>query len=249
MRSSHDPNPTQGEDHTRDDFTETCWTAVGLAGGHDGSASAQQALEGLCARYWTSIYSFLRRKGHRPSDAEDLTQSFFIGLIEENAFARAHPSRGRFRNFLLGALERFLADQGRWNRAQKRGGGQVMLSLDFRGGERCYLEEADPGLTPEQTYDRRWAATVLETAFGHLQAEFRQAGQVARFEDLKRFLSEEASEGDYEALAGRLGITRSAVGSAICRLRERYRELVQRTVLATVAGPAEMDKEFLELFR
>ena len=140
---------------TRDDFTETRWTQVTLAAGHGRSAAAQHALNGLCARYWRSIYSFLRRKGHAPSDAEDLTQSFFGQLLDESAFARADRTKGRFRNFLLGALERFLVDESRRHRAQKRGGGRFVQSLDFQGAEERYEQEADPGLTPEQSYDRR----------------------------------------------------------------------------------------------
>ncbi|MCI0541109.1 MAG: sigma-70 family RNA polymerase sigma factor [Verrucomicrobiales bacterium] len=243
-RSSGQSTPSR-----RDDFTVTHWTQVVLAANQDGSAQARQALEALCVRYWPAIYSFLRGKNYGPDDAADLTQGFFSHLLEENAIVRADRSKGRFRNFLLGALQRFLVDDQRRNSAQKRGRGRVGLALDFPAMEECYLEEADPGLTPDQLYDRRWAATVLETAFAELQAEFREADQSLRFDYLQRFLSEEASDGDYAAGAAQLGITAKAVSSAVSRLRERYRELVRRTVLATVSGPEEIDPEFRELFR
>ena len=233
----------------RNDFTATHWTQIVLAAGQNGSAPAQEALEALCVRYWPAIYGFLRQKNHSPEDAADLAQSFFGHLLSENALARADRSKGRFRNFLLGALQRFLIDESRRNTAQKRGHGRVVLALDFSAVEERYLDEADPGLSAEQLYDRRWAATVLETAFEELQAEFRAADQIARFDYLKRFLSEEVGDGDYEAGAARLGITPKAVSSAVSRLRERYRELVQRNVLATVAGPEEIGPEFRELFR
>jgi len=220
-----------------------------LSAQQDGSASARLALERLCSRYWPALYSFLRRKGYAPPDAEDLTQGFFTQVIEENAFARADRAKGRFRNFLLGALQRYLADEHRRSGAQKRGRDKVVLALDFAAVEACYQEEADPGLTPEQTYDRRWAATVLESAFADLEAEFREAGQAMRFEELKRFLSEEGCDTDYAAAALRLGIAPKAVSAAVCRLRQRYRELTRQTVLATVASAEEIDPEFRELFR
>lgn len=244
------PSPSgQAQPARRDEFTATRWTQVSLAANQDGGLGSRQALEHLCARYWPAIHGYLRRKGCAAADAEDLAQGFFAQLLEENALARAERAKGRFRNFLLGALHRFLADAARSNSAQKRGRNKVVLALDFADVEQCYLAEADPGLSPEEIYDRRWAAAVLETAFADLQAEFRAAEQSARFEDLKRFLSEEGSDVEYEAAAARLGLRPKAVSAAVCRLRERYRELARRAVLATVSGPEEIDPEFRELFR
>ncbi len=210
---------------------------------------AHQALESLCDRYWPAIYHYLRRKNHAPEDAADLTQSFFGHILESNTIARADRVRGRFRNFLLGALQRFLVDESRRSHAQKRGRDKVVRVLDFTAVEKSYLEESDPGLSPEELYDRRWATTVLETAFQELQMEFQEARQAERFNQLKRFLSEEAGEGDYDQCAARLGLTPKAISSAVCRLRDRYRELVRNTVLVSVSDPGEIDPEFHELFR
>ena len=245
-----DPEPSvQAVPSSREDFTATQWTQVLLAAKQDGSDDSRRALERLCARYWPALYGFLRRQGRAPADAEDLTQGFFAQLLEANAFARADRAKGRFRNFLLGALHRFLADEHRRAAALKRGRDQVVLALDFAAVEQSYLEEAGPALSPEEVFDRRWAATVLETAFAQLQGEFRAAGQAERFDFLKRFLSEEASAEDCTAGATQLGLSSKAVSSAISRLRERYRELVRRVVLATVSGQEEIEAEFQELFR
>ena len=240
--------PGQAESARRDEFTATRWTQILLAANQGGARASREALEHLCSRYWPAIYGYLRRQGKPAADAEDLTQGFFAHLLEENALARARPAKGRFRNFLLGALRRFLVDEGRRSGARKRGRDLVVLALDFAEVEQSYLEETDPGLTAEETYDRRWAATVLETAFADLQAEFHEAGQSPRFEELKRFLSEEGSDADYQAIAKRLGLRPKALSAAVCRLRGRYRELARRTVLATVAGPEEIDPEFRDLF-
>lgn len=234
----------------REDFTATHWTQVARAADQDGSRAARQALEALCTRYWPPIYGFLRRKNYSPEEAADLVQGFFAQLLEENAFARADRARGRFRNFLLGALQRHLADVQRRNSAQKRGRGRIDASVDVHALESSFRAEAvDPGLTPDELYDRSWAATVLDAAFTDLQEEFREAGQAARFEVLKRFLSDDAGEGDYAAVAATLGISAKAVSSAVSRLRERYRALVRRNVRATVSAGEELDAELQVLFR
>jgi len=233
----------------KEEFTQTQWTQVALAAMEDGSDAVRQALERLCSRYWSSIYGYLRRQGRLPAEAEDLTQAFLAELLASNAISRADRAKGRFRSFLLGALCRFLADGQRRSGAEKRGRNKVVLALDFAEAEKEYLEEADPALGPDEAFDRRWAATVLEAAFTELEAEFARAGNAARFAELSRFLSEPGDEADYAAVAGRLGVSPQTVRAAVCRFRERYRELVRRTVLATVADAEAVDSEFQELFR
>jgi RNA polymerase sigma-70 factor (ECF subfamily) len=235
--------------HRNEEFTQTQWTQVVLAALEDGSDAARQALERLCTRYWPAIYGYLRRQGRLPAEAEDLTQGFLAELLATHAFRRADRAKGRFRNLLLGALRRFLADEQRRSGAEKRGRNKVVLALDFAEVEKEYLEEAEPALGPDEAFDRRWAATVLEAAFTELEAEFTHAGKVARFAELSRFLSKPGNEADYAAVAGRLGVSPQTVPGAVCRFRDRYRELVRRTVLETVAGAEEVDSEFQELFR
>lgn len=232
-----------------DEFTATHWSQVALAAEQDGSVAARDALERLCARYWSSIYGFLRRQGKTPADAEDLTQGFFARLLADHSLIRAERSKGRFRNFLLGALKRFLVDVYRQTGAGKRGRHKTVLAMDFAEVERSYLDCADPELTPEQAFDRRWAATVLEAAFAALEAEFRAEGESARFEQLKRFLTEEGSDEAYATVGACLGLSPKSVSSAVCRLRDRFRETVQEIVLSTVASPEDIDPELQELFR
>ena len=233
----------------REQFTATHWTEVAKAAARDGSGEARAALDSLCLRYWPAIYSFLRRRNHKPQDAEDLTQGFFAHLLEENAIARADRGRGRFRSFLLGALQRYLLIEYRREGAQKRGRGKLVFSMDFAGMEETYLENVDPTLTPDQAFDRQWAVSLLEGAYAVLEAEFRDAGQLDRFGQFRRFLSEDPEEGEYAALAERLGLTVKSISSAVARLRGRYREVVRRAVLATVSEPDEVGPELQELFR
>ena len=230
-----------------ENFTETRWSKVMLAGRGDSELS-RAALETLCARYWFPIYSFIRRKGSSPHDAEDLTQQFFARLLETNALANADRSKGRFRNFLLGALVHFLSNESRKERTQKRGGGQSPITIDLSTGEERYLTEPDPNLTPEECYDRMWASTLLEAAFQRLQTEFEKAGQQCRFDCLKAFLGKHQTRKDYEEATGKLNMTLKSVQGTVFRLRQRYRQLVRMEVAETVVLTEEIEQEIEQLF-
>ena len=110
-------------------FLTTHWSVV-LAAGHSDTPRAQAALEKLCRAYWFPLYAYVRRRGHSVEDAQDLTQEFFARVLEHRWLARADQAKGRFRTFLLTAMERFLANEWDKVRALKRGGGESPLSLD-----------------------------------------------------------------------------------------------------------------------
>src|SRR5688572_30669103 len=88
------------------EFTTTHWSVV-LAAGHSSGPGARQALEKLCASYWFPLYAFIRRQGHNPHDAQDLTQQFFVWLIEHKQLSAAGMEHGKFRSFLLAMLKHF----------------------------------------------------------------------------------------------------------------------------------------------
>ena len=205
-------------------------------------------MERLCTRYWESIYWFLRRQGKPPADAEDMTQGFFAELLSSHAFRRADPEKGRFRNFLLGALHRYQADVYRRNGAEKRGKEKVILAFDFEASEREYSEVADPTMSPEESFDRRWATALLNAAFADLKAEFARAGKSDQFVEFSPYLSGTGTDAEYVAMAQRLGISPKSVPSALCRFRGSYRESVLRLVLATVPNEEEVNAEFRDLF-
>ena len=138
-------------------FPTTHWSLVLEAGAGDDTA-ARAALETLCRQYWYPIYAFVRRQGRTHHEAEDCTQEFLARLLAADGVARARPERGRFRAFLLSSLRHFLANEWRKTQAAKRGGGVVIESLDWQDAEQRFAHEpADPGLTPEQAFDRSWA--------------------------------------------------------------------------------------------
>ena len=165
-------------------FATTHWSVV-LAAGHDSAPGAQEALESLCRTYWYPLYCFVRRQGFNTADAQDLTQAFLLHLLERKALKRVAPDKGRFRSFLLAALKYFLADESDKARAQKRGGGCAVVSLDEEGAEARYQREAADELTAEKLYERRWAMAVLDRAFVRLREEFTAAGKAALYDKLR----------------------------------------------------------------
>ena len=218
-----------------------------MSAGDDGSSRAAESLEKLCRGYWYPLYAFVRRSGRDAHTAQDLTQAFFERLLEKRVLARADPQRGRFRSFLIANLKNFLAND--WDRtlAQKRGGGQRMLSLDD-SAEALYLREPATNLTPERIYDQRWATTLLDRALGRLEEESGAAGGSREFKLLKNFITTPPGAGGYDVAAAELGLSTGAVAAAVHRLRSRYRELVRAEVADTVASPGDVDDELRHLF-
>jgi RNA polymerase sigma-70 factor (ECF subfamily) len=228
-------------------FATTLWSVV-LAARDGGSANSSRALERLCSTYWQPIYAFLRRKGHAPADAEDLTQGFFISLLEHDSLASISPERGRFRSFLLASLRYFLSDQLDRANALKRGGGRTPLSLDADSPEAFYARQATDGGTPENCFERSWADALLRRAQQRLREECVQAGKEALFDDLGPVRAGDR-ELSYADIAARHGFSENAARLAAFRLRQRYQELVSEEVRQTVATPQEMEEELRHLLR
>jgi RNA polymerase sigma factor (sigma-70 family) len=171
-------------------FTTTHWSAVLEAQGE--SPAAQEALEKLCRTYWCPIYSFVRRQGAATEDAEDLTQGFFALLLERKDLNTVRKEKGRLRSYLLASVKNFLADESRHAMAVKRGKGQPLIPLDeIRERERIDVERSDR-LTAEQIYERRWAFTVLEQVMARLREEYRSAGNLRFFDQMKEMLNRES---------------------------------------------------------
>ena len=239
------PNPVAGASHQR--FTQTRWSLIA----HAGDAShpdAAQALERLCRTYWPPVYGYLRRQGHAPADAQDLTQEFFGTLLRREAFSQADATRGRFRTFLLSALRHFLIDAHARSQAAKRGGGTAVVTLDTEEAERLYLETPAPDLSPELLYDRRWALSLLDAAVLRLREEHVAAGKLPFFDRLRGFLILQPEAGDYASAALDLGLKPGTVAVAVHRLRQRCRELLREELAETVADPNEAQEEFASLF-
>jgi RNA polymerase sigma factor (sigma-70 family) len=212
-------------------FPTTRWTLV-VAAADPCRKEARSALVSLCESYWYPLYAYLRRRGYSADEAQDLTQEFFIRVLEGRYLDRADPEKGRFRSFILTSLKFFVADEQDRQRARKRGGGEL-LPLEFSSGEGRYQREPAHDETPERIFERRWALSLLE---------FVHHGRLEHFERLKVFLLGQ-SDAPYAALALEMNTSEGALKVAIHRLRKRYRELFRQEIADTVADPADVESE------
>lgn len=230
------------------EFRTTHWSLVARAGDGPTEVSAT-ALETLCRAYWYPLYAYVRRRGFSSEDARDLTQGFFATLLAKNMVARADRERGKFRTFLLGSLNNFLANEWDKSHALKRGGGRSVASLDEKDAEDRYLHEPANELSPEKLFDRRWAETVLEIVFARLRHEFEAAGQAQRFDECKPCLLGDKLDFSYTDVAVKLGIGEPGVRSVVSRMRRRFRELMRAEIAQTVCEAGDVDEELQQLFQ
>jgi len=223
-------------------FGTTHWSVV-LSARDKASPQSEVALEQLCRAYWCPLYAYVRRRGHSPHDAEDLTQEFLSRLVHKDYLDAVHQERGRFRTFLMMAIRRHLSDAWDRARAQKRGGGSRDLSLDATAAEQKYLAEAVEEVTPETLYERHWALTLLDRTMRRLRREYVAAGKAGAFDELRVFLTEIKGTISHAEAARRLGLSEGAVRVAVHRLRKRFRELFREEIAQTVGSPDDIDGE------
>lgn len=244
MTSEHSSqeNSTPG-----DIFATTHWTVV-LTAGQQRSPQAGRALEELCRTYWYPLYAYTRRRGHTKEDAEDLTQAFFTRLLEKNSFANLDSEKGKFRAFLLASLKNFLSNERDKTRAQKRGGGEAPLSLDWQTADTKFQVAADNEPSPDKTFDREWALALLAKVIERLQAECVAEGKAKLFEQLKTFLTAGHAESAQRDVANALGMEEGAVRVAVHRMRKRYRQLLRDEIANTLADGTMVDEEMRALF-
>jgi RNA polymerase sigma-70 factor (ECF subfamily) len=228
-------------------FVTTHWSVV-LTAGRSDTTRARAALENLCQAYWYPLYAYVRRRGHSPEDAQDLTQTFFARLLERNWVGNADQQKGRFRSFLLSAMNHFLSDEWDKARAQKRGGGVPPVPLQFDTAETRYGHEPVDNITPEQSYERRWVLTLLDGVLHRLRSEYEQEGRAELFAELNPCLVGDRTAQPYAKLGAKLGVSEGTVKAAVHRLRQRYRRLLRDEIAHTVAEPGEVDEELHHLF-
>lgn len=227
-------------------FAPTRWSLVLQARGDD--AEARTALEALCAAYWYPLYSWSRRSGLPPADAEDAVQGFFAAVLERRLFDRAESERGRLRTFLLTVFRRHLKDVREKAGAERRGGGKV-VSFDAVEAEEWFRNEPADTAEPEDRFDREWALTVLERAMERVESAFRRRGKGAEFEALRPFLTRSGDQAAYETAGMPVGLGAGAFKVALHRLRERFREALREEVRETGAVESDVDDELRHLLR
>ena len=232
------------------DFVTTHWSLV-LNAGHGSEETARKALEQLCQIYRYPIYAYscqLLKDSHE--DAEDLTQGFFVELLNKNLFAKARPEKGMFRSFLLTSFRLYRAKQRERMGAQKRGGSATVLSLDAMDADEWPADELPDGrLTPDQAFERNWAVTVLDQAHTRLAADYAKRGKEQVFARLRELLQAPDESPGYATIAAELGKTKAAIKMEVSRMRAQYGNWLRAVVADTVSDPAEVDGELRYLLK
>lgn len=229
-------------------FQTTRWTLIHAAQDDDDEAGRVSALESLCTTYWYPLYAYVRRRGYSAQDAEDLTQGFFLRLLDKDWLQAADREKGTFRTFLLVAMKRFLANEWHRDHAQKRGGFAFTVPIDQGWAEDQYQYEPKDHVTPDMLYERRWAITLLQQAVERVRNEMDRAGRLPLFHALKGTLTGDPDTRTYAELAADFGMTESGVKAAAHRMRGRFRHHVRGLVADTVNTPEQIEEELQHLF-
>jgi DNA-directed RNA polymerase specialized sigma24 family protein len=229
-------------------FCTTRWSAV-LLSAQSQAPGSQEALADLCRIYWYPIYAFVRRQGFSPEDAQDLTQGFFLHLLDHKALRMVSPLKGKFRSFLIASLQNYLADEADSAHCLKRGGNLEFVPLNMGLFEEHYRLAPLDLLTAERVFDARWAMTLLDVAMGRLHEECVAQGKISIFEALKPFLDPINSEAElsYQQMANSLEVSVGSIKTLIHRLRRRYASLLREEVARTVCHAGEVDEEIHSL--
>lgn len=215
-------------------FPSTRWTIVMRVKAGSETVAAE-AVSQLCKNYWYPLYAYVRRSGYGRESAEDLTQDFFARLVEQEILGRAQPEKGKLRTFLLTVMKRFLLNDRARSSARKRGGGNETVPINFDEGEDRYGHEpADQGQSPDELYEKQWAATLLARVMDALRRDYRSRGMESRYDLLKEALWWNSNETSYAALADQLDMTGNAVKQAVLRLRQQYRKRLSDEIRITL---------------
>ena len=229
-------------------FTTTRWSLIlSAASSETKEQQSRDALAELCRIYWRPIFSFVRRRGYSMDDAQDVTQDFFVMILEHHWLDNADPNRGRFRSLLLKSLQNFLNNAAERQHARKRGGNVEFVSWDdwmAEGTSQLSISaQALDSMPPERLFDLRWAVTVVEQALRRLREECEAKGRLRLFHALSRHLTAERDEVSYADLAASLGVAEAAVKKQLHNMRQRYRWLLRDEVAHTVENPVDVEDE------
>jgi len=232
-------------------FPTTCWSQVGPGAAGGGDGVTDRALERLASRYWRPIRDWLSAELRLERDAAaELTQDFFVWVIESGFLKKADPERGRFRAFLKVALRNYARDANRRATAARRGGGRQFISLEAEDEDEKPFDAADPNaLRPDELLDARWRRDLVQTALQELQKELDATGKSAMFATFRDYFLDASPDVDYRAVAQRNGISVTDVTNWLSRTKKRFREHLLAIVTDTMRDTTALKKELRWLFQ
>jgi RNA polymerase sigma factor (sigma-70 family) len=214
------------------------------AGKTQADESARRALSIFSEAYWPPLYTFVRRRGYSPADAQDVVQGFFAHLVEQNALSKADQEKGRLRTFLLTSLQNYMRDEHGRAQALKRGGGQTAISLDQRTAEAEAALSSSLHLDDQRSFDLTWASSIVRRTWEQLQKSLSAEGKAEWLNELKPFVDGGgAAPPNQQEVAARLGVPIATLRTWLARLRHRYREILRAEVASTVSDAASVDQE------
>ena len=220
------------------------------AGQVDADDAARKALDVFSGTYWPPLYTFVRRRGYSPSDAQDMVQGFFAHLLEKNTLRRADQEKGKLRTFLLGSLQNYMLKQREHMSAQKRGGGQQIVSFDDQLIDAEAAMHATMHLSEVTSYDAAWASSVVARAWKNVREKFATEGKLEWFDALKPLVAGGSGHApQQQEVAERLGTSVENLRVALSRLRQRYRHALRAEVASTVSDPNDIDSELHYLYK
>ena len=211
------------------------------------SEERERALESLCAAYWKPIYKYIRLRWNRPADeAQDLTQGFFIEVLERELLEKFAPKEGRLRTYLRVCVDSFVSNEDKAGRRQKRGGNVAHVALDFAAAE----EELggavmDPAAIPspeslEEFFEKEWLRSLFSLAVEELH-QFCVARERERtFRLFEAYDLEGHDKISYEQLAKEYAIPVTDVTNALAWARREFR----RITLARLRELCGSEEEF-----
>jgi RNA polymerase sigma factor (sigma-70 family) len=222
-----------------DPFNTTRWSLIVASAGDD--TVARDALSELCQIYWRPVYAYIRRRGHPPDEAADLTQALFVTLLEHRSFARADPTRGRFRAYLLTSARNFLLNARQHALSIRRGASTRHESIDAIDAERYFVVNgADRDGSPEAAFERQWALRVAERALERVKRDYAARGQEGVFQEVRPFLTSDASPRDEPAITN---MSSDAFRTALSRARRRFGDALRAEIRETLGAGEEVDVE------
>lgn len=227
-------------------MVDTRWSLVISAGGEGERAHA--ALTELCKIYWRPVYSFIRSRDSRGHEvALDLTQGFFLSLLERKDVASCDPERGRFRSWLLKTVKSYLANDWNHRTAQKRDE-RKLLWLDSEQADSWFSLGLIDVSDPERAYDFSWAHALLQRALLRLGDLYAQRGKAQLFAETKHLLvSSGATASDYVGPAQMLSMRPETLEVQVHRMRQTFSSMVRAEVAELVEGDPEIDQELAVL--
>jgi RNA polymerase sigma-70 factor (ECF subfamily) len=212
--------------------------------------SARKALAIFSEAYWPPLYTFVRRRGYLPADAQDVVQGFFVHLFEQKTLSRADQEKGRLRAFLLGSLQNFLLKERERMEAIKRGGDRQFVSFDLHLPQAEVAMQANAHLSDLNSYDVAWASGIVTRAWKNVSERFAAEGKGEWVDELRPFVAGGiAVPPNQEEVAKRLGIQVENLRVGLSRLRQRYRSALRAEVASTVSDPTEIDDELHYVYR